>query len=1272
MEEEALCRVCRCGEEAGSLFFPCRCSGSIRYVHEECLVEWLRVSQKRSCELCRAEFRFTSVYHAGTPARLPTLEVLFGAVMLGFSCVPEVARHLVVVLIWCGLFPFLTSRVHEVLFCRSFRELKEVVFRFGWNEAVLECVQGMLLAGCIVCAFLALMVLQDFVRRTNRREERRRMELEALGLGIELPREEEDDFMDFHEPRNMADIADRVVEAAVAAAADANELVEELQAAGENNRLMEFGNRILRERMGPNFQHFLNDWENVPQVVDEIAAEVENEAEDAVVDGNDENNVALAPVEEELAWDALLGLRNGARGIQRGLYTMMLVFLANTTFLLVFQLVPFTIARIAFLAYSLHTESDILEAEVASFSLLGFGYGLLLGSTTIYTIVKKVIDIWKGRSTYPAPDIISQYVVTLWDAWKNMLSMVSIMLMELFLLEGIIGGIVHIGIMGVSGDPQEIFWNRVDVCVGSPLACVFIHWAVGSVVIANWSALIWAFRQVVHPSFKLRIFDGWYDSSKRVQVKIFGPMMAMQERRTREQNERWKERVSIVSSRILEEKHRHGSDSVLEDVLVEDCLDQAPVAEPDSESAPRLDVISQTLDESFSYVLTVLLMSLPAVIALLVLPISLTKAFFPGVFPLRIGSFEEPFTEAQLPLDVFLFHSLPYAYERLDMNQIFLDMARMVGRLLTVPLDLHGYTLKPQLQHLKTGFVHVDNAHANRSLESARKYSVFGRSPRYLRNLRVRRMRVPLEGVLPSLRHLSSRKEDERVDLLGVICAAPSWVDLSASLRPGKMKLRSFKNWEPLHVFTINDSLGYCVPVYLQLSEGTRSKIARRALDLMLMDPNELRVDAVEALQRFYDHVELLHDVDTERIENLREILDTSRSRKESVVEVFRLVREEVQDCPDLVDDLLEFLPHGFGTKWSGGSCLDLFTSILRIALLWRDRNLAPVIALKDARVCSEGGRSLIVDEKTLFLLEPDCGGKAELARICFQARREDTAATGQFCALRHEPENLSSRLRLLGFFAAVAAVVSSTLGLVLPLVTGRFAFSLIGDPLRHDLYHWGAGCFVLWFFGMLGNYFLQTVLTSGIVRASKLCAFWIVLGLKWIVAIAVFGILIPFLTGLLFELVFLEAFRVPTQRAPIVSIFQDWALGLALLKGWSRLVLLGTFGLDNDWRNRLEQVQYNGRYGLNLGWMLSNVAVPLLEAILGRLLFPFAIARVYAIHFHLNPETTATTVRFAYPVFSLVLFLRETLDAFMEYLDVIHDRVRDARYKIGQRLQNR
>ncbi|CAH8638649.1 unnamed protein product [Heterobilharzia americana] len=62
------CRVCRCeGTASKPLFHPCLCTGSIKYIHQDCLVRWLEYSKRNTCELCNHRFTFTRIYASGTP-----------------------------------------------------------------------------------------------------------------------------------------------------------------------------------------------------------------------------------------------------------------------------------------------------------------------------------------------------------------------------------------------------------------------------------------------------------------------------------------------------------------------------------------------------------------------------------------------------------------------------------------------------------------------------------------------------------------------------------------------------------------------------------------------------------------------------------------------------------------------------------------------------------------------------------------------------------------------------------------------------------------------------------------------------------------------------------------------------------------------------------------------------------------------------------------------------------------------------------------------------
>ena len=52
-----MCRICHCEESSEEyLLSPCHCIGTLRYVHQACLQQWLKSNGMKSCELCKFEF----------------------------------------------------------------------------------------------------------------------------------------------------------------------------------------------------------------------------------------------------------------------------------------------------------------------------------------------------------------------------------------------------------------------------------------------------------------------------------------------------------------------------------------------------------------------------------------------------------------------------------------------------------------------------------------------------------------------------------------------------------------------------------------------------------------------------------------------------------------------------------------------------------------------------------------------------------------------------------------------------------------------------------------------------------------------------------------------------------------------------------------------------------------------------------------------------------------------------------------------------------------
>ncbi|KAL4237098.1 hypothetical protein ACF0H5_005479 [Mactra antiquata] len=59
----SFCRICQMqGTDKDPLISPCRCAGTLRYIHDGCLKKWIRISQRRGkkhlpkCELCHFQF----------------------------------------------------------------------------------------------------------------------------------------------------------------------------------------------------------------------------------------------------------------------------------------------------------------------------------------------------------------------------------------------------------------------------------------------------------------------------------------------------------------------------------------------------------------------------------------------------------------------------------------------------------------------------------------------------------------------------------------------------------------------------------------------------------------------------------------------------------------------------------------------------------------------------------------------------------------------------------------------------------------------------------------------------------------------------------------------------------------------------------------------------------------------------------------------------------------------------------------------------------------
>ena len=52
-----LCRICYSTSDEEPLITPCKCSGTMKYIHQSCLMTWLKSGSKQ-CEICKESYRF--------------------------------------------------------------------------------------------------------------------------------------------------------------------------------------------------------------------------------------------------------------------------------------------------------------------------------------------------------------------------------------------------------------------------------------------------------------------------------------------------------------------------------------------------------------------------------------------------------------------------------------------------------------------------------------------------------------------------------------------------------------------------------------------------------------------------------------------------------------------------------------------------------------------------------------------------------------------------------------------------------------------------------------------------------------------------------------------------------------------------------------------------------------------------------------------------------------------------------------------------------------
>jgi len=100
------CRICRCDEENVKVVkCPCRCRGSVGFVHLNCLKQWILHRRGSRCEICNTQYC------------LPSEQLGFRRMVkafFSFRCAGLIMKHLILA---ASIIPLARVILHQVLIC---------------------------------------------------------------------------------------------------------------------------------------------------------------------------------------------------------------------------------------------------------------------------------------------------------------------------------------------------------------------------------------------------------------------------------------------------------------------------------------------------------------------------------------------------------------------------------------------------------------------------------------------------------------------------------------------------------------------------------------------------------------------------------------------------------------------------------------------------------------------------------------------------------------------------------------------------------------------------------------------------------------------------------------------------------------------------------------------------------------------------------------------------------------------------------------------------
>uniref|UniRef100_A0A0A1X2Q8 E3 ubiquitin-protein ligase MARCHF6 n=1 Tax=Zeugodacus cucurbitae TaxID=28588 RepID=A0A0A1X2Q8_ZEUCU len=499
-----ICRVCRCEAQSDRpLFYPCICTGSIKYIHQDCLMQWMRYSHKEYCELCGHRFSFQPIYSPDMPRVLPLRDVAGGLLSAVAKAAKSWFHYSLVGLAWFGIVPLSAYRTYRYLFrASSFDMILSMPFDvFSTNNLASDAFRGCFVVTCTLLSFIGLVWLReqilhgggpDWLERddapaaVNDGEEQAQPEVARppaaaedvrVGGGVDAAVQAElggDDVADIEDDESDNEEAPIDMPMNNAAPAAVNPAEEE----GE-----------IPLEFGPRQQHLPgvgNNNNNVNAAADDAGAAQAGAAAAgagaAAENDNDNDEPNWNPMEwdraaEELTWERLLGLDGSLIFLEHVFWIISL----NTLFIVTFAFCPYCIGN--FILSSL----DLLQPDKPLLHFHGlittlFGYCFIGLTLVVLHFFARVFRMRRVRWLIGLCYIVVKV---------SLLSVVEIGVLPLVC--GWWLDICSLPLFDASIKDRKVSFKA------APGTSLFVHWMFGMVYVYYFAAFISLLREVLRP-----------------------------------------------------------------------------------------------------------------------------------------------------------------------------------------------------------------------------------------------------------------------------------------------------------------------------------------------------------------------------------------------------------------------------------------------------------------------------------------------------------------------------------------------------------------------------------------------------------------------------------------------------------------------------------------------------------------------------------------------------------------------------------------------------